>query len=369
MASHFPKFGLSSGLRAALLVGLVLPIATTSADAALTIATSATKNMSCSAGVCSATKANAVLNSSDLQNMLAASNVQVVSGSVAGAINVKAALSWASANTLTLDSYTSVTVDKPVAVTGSGGLIVTTDDGGAGGTLAFGAAGYVTFWSTSDQLTINGVAYKLVNSIAELVNDIAYGNLALANSYDAHADGLYRGAPINGSTFTGTLQGLGNTISDLTISGTTIQQYVGLFAKTGGGTIANLRLKNVLIKGKSSGAGGLVGYLNGGEVIGCSVSGRILGGKFGGANEVPLGGLVGLSEGIVSNSSSTASVTGTGFYYAGGESGLMGISLRVPTQAVALVPQARVSLLEGWLVMTRRPLQVTASIIPMRQAQ
>src|ERR1700733_10116591 len=48
-----------------------------SADAAVTISTAATSNMSCVSGVCSPTAKDAVLNVSDLTTMLASGNVTV----------------------------------------------------------------------------------------------------------------------------------------------------------------------------------------------------------------------------------------------------------------------------------------------------
>jgi len=314
MAASCPKFSRSGHFRSILLAGLALPIAATSAEAALTIATSATKNVNCSNGVCSAIKANAILNASDLQNMLSTSGVQVVSGNIAGAIDVKAALSWASANTLTLDAYTSITVDKPVAVAGSGNLTLTTNDGGSGGALSFGTAGNVTFWSTTDHLTINGAAYTLVSDITTLADDFSInrsGNYALAESFDASANGTYSGSPL-GDGFSGTFLGLGNTISNLTIVSDRTQ-YVGLFGQTGGGTIAYLHLTKVSIQAKRAVVGGIVGNLLLGQIIGSSVSGKIVGGTEDGA-----GGLVGVNGGTITNSWSTANVIGSTSQSAGG---------------------------------------------------
>jgi len=312
MAASCPKFSRSGHFRSILLAGLALPIAATSAEAALTIATSATKNVNCSNGVCSAIKANAILNASDLQNMLSTSGVQVVSGNIAGAIDVKAALSWASANTLTLDAYTSITVDKPVAVAGSGNLTLTTNDGGSGGALSFGTAGYVTFWSTSDHLTVNGAAYTLVDNIHTLAEGLSAnlnGNYALAESYNASADGAYAQAPL-GSGFSGTFQGLGNTISNLTIVSDRTQ-YVGLFGQTDGATIAYLHLVKTSIQAKRAITGGLVGNLDFGEIAGCSMSGKVA------TVDGTTGGLVGLNGGTISDSWSAAKVTGSS-NYAGG---------------------------------------------------
>jgi len=50
------------------------------ADAAVTISTAATQNMSCPGGVCSPTAASAVLNVNDLTTMLASGNVTVNTG-------------------------------------------------------------------------------------------------------------------------------------------------------------------------------------------------------------------------------------------------------------------------------------------------
>src|SRR3954465_11946208 len=78
------------------------------ARADVAISKKATANMSCSAGVCSPTAKNAVLNTGDLTNMLASGDVTVESGNLAQDIEINAALSWTSAHRLTLDSYHSI---------------------------------------------------------------------------------------------------------------------------------------------------------------------------------------------------------------------------------------------------------------------
>jgi len=318
-------------MRIALLTTIALPVAATSADAAVTISTAATRNVSCSAGVCTATAANAVLNASDLESMLAASSVQVVEGSVAGSIDVKAALSWASSKTLTFDAYQSVTVDKPVSVSGSGGLTILTDDGGTGGSLSFGGTGHVSFLNLTSPLTINGNTYTLVDDIATLASDIAAnasGHYALAGSYNATPDGAYSQSAIP-TTFFGNLEGLGNTISHLSIDDGTASpmqqspQSIGMFSLLGeGGIIANLHLTGVSILGGIHGeeVGGLAGSSQA-ELVGDSVSGK-LNLRFIDGNMI--GGLVGFSgvDGTISNSWSTANVSGT----AANAGGLAGVS-------------------------------------------
>ena len=172
-------------------------LATGAARADVTISAKPTKHMNCAAGVCSPTAANAVLNSTDLANMLASGDVKVTTGSGATNIVVKETLSWTSTSRLTLDAIQSVEIDKPVMVTGTGAMTITTNDGGSGGDLVFGDTGNVTFWDLSSSLIVNGNGYTLVGDIDTLAADIAvnpFGFFALANNYRVkHA---YHNAPI-----------------------------------------------------------------------------------------------------------------------------------------------------------------------------
>src|SRR5579884_1647582 len=109
----------------------------TAANADVVISKKATANMSCSAGVCSPTAPNAVLNATDLTNLLASGDVTVTTGSGATNIVVKDGFSWTSTSRLTLDAIQSVEFDKPVTVAGTGAATITTNDGGSGGDLLF----------------------------------------------------------------------------------------------------------------------------------------------------------------------------------------------------------------------------------------
>src|SRR3954454_9223241 len=131
-------------------------VAAGAARADVAISKKATANMSCSAGVCSPTAKNAVLNTGDLTNMLASGDVTVESGNLAQDIEINAALSWTSAHRLTLDSCHSIAFNKPVVVAGTGALTITTDGGGSGGDFRFFGAGHVEFWDTTSSLVING---------------------------------------------------------------------------------------------------------------------------------------------------------------------------------------------------------------------
>jgi hypothetical protein len=175
MGANMPKIPVfrSSTVVLPLLEGLLV---SSTAQADVTISPAATQDMSCSGGVCAPTAASAVLNVNDLETLLASGNVEVTttgSGVQANNIVVSDALAWSAASGLTLDASQSVSIDKGIAVQGQGGLTLTTDDGGTSGTLAFGHKGRVTFASLSRNLTINGTAYTLVNTIQSLASAIA----------------------------------------------------------------------------------------------------------------------------------------------------------------------------------------------------
>jgi hypothetical protein len=291
--------------------------AATSARADVTISSDATANMSCSGGVCAPTAADAVLNVGDLQNLLASGNVTVTTtGSAVQATNidVTANLGWSS-NALTLDSYQSLNVTAPVTVSGKNGLSLLTNDGGSGGELAFSGKGHVTFKKLSGSLSINGARYALVNSIASLAAAIQRkpsGNFALAADYNASKDGVYSNSPI-ATIFDGVFEGLGNSISKLTI---TVQGVggqaipIGLFAEIGqSGMASDLRLEKANVSaqkltGKHTSVflGALVA-LNEGSLMRVSVSGSVAAPK-----STWIGGLVGSNTGSISESSSAVVV-------------------------------------------------------------
>ena len=81
------------------------------------ISASATRNISCSGGVCTPTARNAVLNAADLTNYLANGNIEVTttgSGVQANNIEIVAPISWSSGNTLSLEAFDSIRVEQPV---------------------------------------------------------------------------------------------------------------------------------------------------------------------------------------------------------------------------------------------------------------
>ena len=252
----------------------------TAVEASVEISTKPTQNMTCSGGVCSPTAKKAVLNVTDLANMLTGSDTTVTSGSLALDIEIDGALSWTSTQRLTLDTYRSIAFNKPVVVAGTGALTIKTNDGGSGGDFRFFGKGHVEFWDTFSSLIINGQGYSLVSSMKQLRTAIKIfvPNIALVRSFSL-ARHTYRTAPIE--FFDGSLEGLGNTISNLTIDDTNARDLVGLIAKTNfGGVIRDIGLKAVNIQGTTS--------------------------------EQLVGSLVGQNSGLILNSHATGSVTISG---------------------------------------------------------
>ena len=236
-----------------------------------------------------------------------------------GDIAIDAALTWSTTATLTLNSYHSILIDAPISLTGKGVLSLVTNKGDTDGDLSF-AGGDVTFAKLNSALLINDARYKLVDTIASLATDIAAdpsGDFALARDYNAKAAGTYTSSPI-ATTFSGIFEGLGNTISNLSIDDTNAGDNVGLFADVNGfsnGTsnIDSLGLINVNVTGNSNingGTGALAG--TGGNFFEDFVTGKVAEGAGtdaeGGSTSV--GGLVGGTGGTIDNSYSTASVTG-----------------------------------------------------------
>ncbi|HEY5046480.1 MAG TPA: hypothetical protein VII49_00480 [Rhizomicrobium sp.] len=246
-------------------VSVALVFAAGGARADVAISSAQTQNMSCSGGVCSPTAKNAVLSVTDLTNLLASGNVTVTttgSGVQANNIDVNTAFGWAGASALTLDAYQSLNINGAISVTGPSGLSLATNDGGSGGTFSITRKGSIVFQNLSSQLTVNGSPYMLVNSVSSMAAAIAAnpaGDFALAGPYDASGDGTYAAPPIQALP-TGTVDGLGNAISNLLIDNTSSSTGLGLFYMNGG-TIQHLGVLRVNFVGSSEGrdvAGALV---------------------------------------------------------------------------------------------------------------
>jgi The GLUG motif len=252
---------------------------TSSANAALIISRAQTSGITCAAGVCTATAASAVLNIKQLKQLLNAGSLKIASGSVAQDIEIDDQFTWTSPSRLALDAFRSITFDAPVTVEGKGDVTIKTDDGGTGGDYSFVGKGKLAFWDTSSILTINAVVYMLAADLPSLLDAMGAhpdGAFALVKGYDASIDGIYQYSPFNGA-FSGTLEGLGHAITNLTVELPTTDYNIGLFKELDApASVRDLNLVNVDFEDYNFyQVGAVVGYNNGGALKNIFVSGKI----------------------------------------------------------------------------------------------
>lgn len=227
-----------------------------------------------------------------------------------GNINIGAPIVWTTGTMLTLNAFNDVNINDSIHAKGTGGLTIMT---GPHGDLFFGSSGSASFDHHTSTLIINHSGYRLVSNLTTLANVIAtdpYGSYALSHNINAASDGVYASSPVT-TDFYGTFEGLGHSISNLTIkdpSGT----YVGLFSDVEYvGVLRDLHLINANVYGLANSAyvGGLAGDSSG-VIQGVTVSGHVVGGY-----SSDVGGLVGYTDGqdggFITNSSSSALVQGS----------------------------------------------------------
>lgn len=268
---------------------------------------------------------------------LAGGNFSILSTSGAagtsGNINVNDAVSW-SANTLTLNAQNNININAAMNASGTASLALQYGQGavaagntsniitGANGvvnlpagttnfTTKQGSDGAVTSYTVITALGVAGDA--TVAPATMTLQGMATGltaNYVLGANIDATATSTWNaGAGFTrvgniAPSFTGIFDGLGHTISNLTINLPTTN-YVGLFGYVSGAAIRNVRM----VGGSVSGAGyvgGLVGLNRLGTISNSSIAGAVSG--TGGV----VGGLVGYNySGTVSNSSASTNVSAT----------------------------------------------------------
>jgi filamentous hemagglutinin family protein len=279
-----------------------------------------------------------------LSTALGSGNVTILSaqGSNAsgqGNINVNDDVSW-SANTLTLTAAHDINVNALMTATGTSTLELNTatangaDSAVAGGAVNMGIndagfTGRIDFGSRSGSgfLRVNANGYTIINSLGaqgstsgldlQGMNGNLGGHYALGSNIDATATASWHAgagfAPVGGdaaSPFTGSFQGLGHTISGLSINRPTTNG-VGLFGATdAGAAISNLGVVDGRVTGNSR-VGGLVG-VNYGAVTATYVTGDVRGLE-------QVGGLVGINSlsGALTGTYATGAVSGTGSFVGG----------------------------------------------------
>ncbi len=310
---------------------------------------------------------------SSLSNQLRLTNVELQSAAGAstssevGNVTINDYVHWDTDTTLILTASNNVNVNSRIVATGNAaGLIIrpnTTHTSGtntgisafvtgtrgitqtASGTGTFNLlmGKYITLSGSNPTLSIAGNSYTVINSLGAyglstsgtLQGVGTSGFYALGSDIDASATATWGGGggfnPIaSGSSFSGTFQGLGHTISNLNINSSGLTS-VGLFAQTA----SNALISNVGLVGGSttssanaSNVGGLVGLNNGGTINKSFNTGSVTSSN----RAAGVGGLVGgnamvgsdESTGIISNSYATGNVSTAAF--SGAIGGLVGYS-------------------------------------------
>ena len=296
-----------------------------------------------------------------LSSSLAGGSVQIQSsagaGGNGGAVVVNDTVNWSANTTLTLDAQSNIYINAPIVASGAAGKVFLKYGQGASNSgnaskyafglgTAGGFAGHIDLQpgqNFSTQLgndgpvqvwtVINALGTAASNSAADLqgMNGAPAGRYVLGADIDAGATATQGFTPIgNAQTpFTGQLDGLGHTISNLVVNAPATDE-VGLFGRLSG-TVANLTLSNAQITGRTN-VGALAGFMNGANASQVAVTGTSVTG------EGSLGLVTGhLANGAIANSyARNGSVTGTS---AGGTEigGLIGAWDNPPT---ALIPNS-----------------------------
>ncbi len=297
--------------------------------------------------------------------------------SVADNININDAISW-NANLLTLQTTSGdININAVLTANNSATLdlepgstrvnVGMNDNASFKGRVDFFQADGVTRRKGDGYLTMNGIGYRLITELTDPtltagneqtsltgndlqgINGNLTGHYALNANIDASATAGWNSgsgfkpiggdAPPSAGNFSGAFDGLGHTISNMTISqlGTL---YVGLFGTTNGATLRNAGLLGASVNSEyyvgslvgsaynstvynSFSTGTVAGYADVGGLIGhasfSTIDNSYATGNVIGSSGADVGGLVGMSYGSkISNSHATSKVVGVNSTIVGG---------------------------------------------------
>jgi len=296
---------------------------------------------------------------STLSTALGSGNVTILSSQgssgTSGNINVDDTVSW-SANTLTLKAQNNININSAMNATGTAGLALDYGQASAsGGSSTYNVNAPVNLAATSSFTTqkgtnsANAITWTIVDSLGSSntsttktdlqgINGDLTGHYVLGANIDAKATSTNTTAwgtngftPIGNATtgFTGSLDGLGHTISNLYIKRTGSND-IGLFGVIGAaGAVHNVGLMGGGVSGGQD-VGELAGANSGsitnvyatGTVSGSTNTGALVGINQGGATifeayatgtvsgTTNVGGLVGNNAGTISNAYATGHAVG-----------------------------------------------------------
>lgn len=267
---------------------------------------------------------------------LATNNVTILSSSgavgVNGNINVADTVNW-SANKLTLNAQNNININTAMTGTGTASLSLLYGQATAGGgTSTYNVLAPVSLPAGPNfttQLGSNGVPvnYTVITALGAAsgsvtatdlqgMNGNLNGNYALGKNIDASATAGWGGGgflPVGvdaaGQYFTGNFDGLGHTITGLTIARATNVGLFGYVVSAPGATLRNVSFAGGIVSGADY-VGTLAGHMTGGDVINSSSSSTQ---AVVGSNNY-IGGLVGwMDQGDIINSFTTGAVSGANY--------------------------------------------------------
>ncbi|MGL4408234.1 MAG: filamentous hemagglutinin N-terminal domain-containing protein, partial [Zoogloea sp.] len=207
----------------------------------------------------------------------------------AGNINVNDTVNW-SANTLTLNAYNNININSVMNGSGTAKLALKYGQGAvsAGNTSTYNVNAAVNLSDGDNFSTQKGsdgdtVTYHVISSLSDLQNvDLSSSNnYALGHNIDATDTASWNSGagfqPLNSTTWTGTLDGLGHTVSHLTINRPT-EDVVGPFQNMAStATLKNIGFTDVNITGRDY-TGGIAGIIqNSATVYNSYTSGSVSG--------------------------------------------------------------------------------------------
>ena len=275
-----------------------------------------------------------------LSTNLASTNVVILSSlgisGNSGNINVNDSINWSSNSSLTLNAQNNIYVNSPITSTGTSAKLIlqygqqSVTAGNLSNYFVNAPINLSTGNNFSTQLGYDGptINYFVINALGsegsvsaldlQGINGALTGNFALGSNIDATItsswNSNYGFAPIGSAAagFSGNLDGLGHTITNLSISQSGNPNIGLIGASTGTNTIQNLGLIGGTTLG-GAGTGGIIGNNDASIINNSYNTGSVIGGA-------GTGGLVGSSDtGKIINSYATGVITG-----AAGTGGVLG---------------------------------------------
>jgi filamentous hemagglutinin family protein len=249
-----------------------------------------------------------------------------------GDIDVNDAVTWNAATTLTLTAQRNININQSITAQDANGKLALEYGQGAGNNnnaATYNVNAQVNLQAGNNFSTKLGsdgptIQYQVITDLGsegsttgtdlQGMNGSLNGNYVLGADIDASATAAWEsgagfapvGDPNASVSFVGIFDGLGHTISNLTID-RPADSFIGLFGGTIGATIRNISLVGGSMTGGLEAVGSLIGLMNGGSVENAHTSSVVSGEQF-------VGGLVGwIDSGTIDNASATGDVTGTNY--------------------------------------------------------